>query len=201
MRPPRPTGARCGGRFRGSRGDRASLSAQAEVHQGAGVRHSMRSVIVTGGAPAGARCTGHLAGDREQALLLALVQGLRDPQGDRQAVDRRVPPYRSRPPPRPRRAPTPCAPRHISQVIAVHAASAAASVRVGEGPASAPPRPARLVDHQRMAALDLDVVGESTAAARHRPHDFGSSRSRREQLGLVHVGEARHRVARRRRPG
>ena len=62
---------------------------------------------------------------------------------------------------------------------------------MGEGPPSFAALVVRLVDDQRVAALDLDVVGVALAAAGDRPSRiFGSSRSRPcEQLGIVDVGE------------
>ena len=64
-----------------------------------------------------------------------------------------------------RRASQPLRSAYISIVIAVQAARLAASSRVGEGPVSVPPASARLVDDERVAALDLDVVGVALAPA------------------------------------
>src|SRR5215208_580383 len=82
---------------------------------------------------------------------------------------------------------------YISIVMAVQAASAAATVRVGEGPSLAPPATSgssmtsrwppwistSCVNPWRRRAVALTIVGTRVATL--------------EQLGVVHVGEARHR--------
>ena len=67
---------------------------------------------------------------------------------------------------------------YISQVIAVQAASPAAAARVGEGPRSAPPAVGGLVDHDRVAAVDLDLVRIALATASDDSHQVFGLRAR-----------------------
>ena len=145
-----------------------------------------------------ARWTGHLPAITLRRSSLLLVRPLGQSQADLEASSARPTgrtPSRPRPRPSPRSQPLRSA--YISIVIAVQEASAAARMRVGEGPWLAPPASSGSSIDQPVAALDLDVVGVALAAAGGRPNHRAAPR----RGPRTAPGRRRRRSGPSRRPG